>query len=135
MMGVWPFHTFQKTRFYAFLKYTIYKYMIFMLECRTWKMIILNINVWLVSNEHLKMEKGGIVLGLFKAFCQIHYCSVTNLYILRMHRTLFSFIGGGNRSTWRKPPTCRKLLTNYYKNVYYNILHKLIMVKICFFQW
>jgi hypothetical protein len=22
-----------------------------------------------------------------------------------------SFIGGGNRSTWRKPPTCRKTLT------------------------
>jgi hypothetical protein len=23
------------------------------------------------------------------------------------------FIGGGNRSTWRKPSTCRKLLTNF----------------------
>ena len=23
-----------------------------------------------------------------------------------------SFIGGGNRSAWRKPPTCRKSLTN-----------------------
>jgi len=24
-----------------------------------------------------------------------------------------SFIGGGNQSTVRKPPTCRKLLTNF----------------------
>jgi hypothetical protein len=24
-----------------------------------------------------------------------------------------SFIDGGNRSTWRKPPTCRKSLTNF----------------------
>jgi len=24
-----------------------------------------------------------------------------------------SFIGGGNRSTRRKPPTCRKSLTNF----------------------
>jgi hypothetical protein len=24
-----------------------------------------------------------------------------------------SFIGGGNRSTWRKPPTCRKSLSNF----------------------
>jgi len=24
-----------------------------------------------------------------------------------------SFIGGGNRSTQRKPPTCRKSLTNF----------------------
>ena len=23
------------------------------------------------------------------------------------------FVGGGNRSTWRKPPTCRKSLTNF----------------------
>ena len=29
-----------------------------------------------------------------------------------------SFIGGGNRSTWRKPQTCRKSLTNFItKNV------------------
>ena len=24
-----------------------------------------------------------------------------------------SFIGGGNQRTWRKPPTCRKSLTNF----------------------
>jgi len=24
-----------------------------------------------------------------------------------------SFIGGGNQSTWRKPSTCRKSLTNF----------------------
>ena len=24
-----------------------------------------------------------------------------------------SFIGGGNRNTWRKPPTCRKSLTSF----------------------
>jgi len=24
-----------------------------------------------------------------------------------------SFIGGGNRSTWRKPPTSRKSLNNF----------------------
>jgi len=24
-----------------------------------------------------------------------------------------SFIGEGNRSTWRKPPTCCKLLTDF----------------------
>ena len=27
---------------------------------------------------------------------------------------MVSFIGGGNRSTWRKQPTCRKSLTNYH---------------------
>jgi hypothetical protein len=29
-----------------------------------------------------------------------------------------SFIGGGNRSTWRKPPTCRKSLTNFITMLY-----------------
>jgi hypothetical protein len=28
-----------------------------------------------------------------------------------------SFIGGGNESTQRKPPTCRKVLTNLSHNV------------------
>ena len=28
-----------------------------------------------------------------------------------------SFTGGGNRSTWRKPPTCRKLMTTLSHNV------------------
>ena len=34
-----------------------------------------------------------------------------------------SFIGARNRSTWRKPPTCRKLLTNWSHNVISNTLH------------
>jgi hypothetical protein len=29
------------------------------------------------------------------------------------HIVAVSFIGGGNRSTWRKPPTCRKSLTSF----------------------
>jgi len=28
-----------------------------------------------------------------------------------------NFIGGRNRSTWRKPPTCRKSLTNFISYV------------------
>jgi hypothetical protein len=28
-----------------------------------------------------------------------------------------SFIGGGNRSTWRKPPTCHKSLTNRHEEL------------------
>jgi hypothetical protein len=28
-----------------------------------------------------------------------------------------SFIGAGDQSTWRKPPTCRKSLTNLDNNV------------------
>jgi hypothetical protein len=31
------------------------------------------------------------------------------------HIVAISFIGGGNRSTQRKPPTCRKSLTNLIK--------------------
>jgi hypothetical protein len=32
---------------------------------------------------------------------------------IRSMLNLHSFIGGGNRSTRRKPPTCRKSLTNF----------------------
>ena len=33
--------------------------------------------------------------------------------------TVVSFIGGGNRSTRRKPPTCRKSLTNKFGDFVY----------------
>jgi len=32
-----------------------------------------------------------------------------------------SFIGGGNRSIRRKPPTCRKFLTNFYHIMLYRV--------------
>jgi len=32
-----------------------------------------------------------------------------------------SFIGGGNQSTRRKPPTCRKSLTNFYHIMLYRV--------------
>jgi hypothetical protein len=32
--------------------------------------------------------------------------------IFQLYRGV-SFIGGGNWSTWRKPPTCHKSLTNF----------------------
>jgi hypothetical protein len=34
-----------------------------------------------------------------------------NTRIIKQH--IFSFIGGGNRNTQRKPPTCRRSLTNF----------------------
>jgi hypothetical protein len=33
------------------------------------------------------------------------------------------FIGGGNQSTRRKPPTCRKSLTNFITDICLNIVH------------
>jgi hypothetical protein len=35
-------------------------------------------------------------------------CNNISLYIVEV-----SFIGGGNRSTWRKPPACHKSMTNF----------------------
>ena len=40
--------------------------------------------------------------GVLRHFQQYFSCIV-----------VVSFIGGGNQSTWRKPPTCRKSLTNF----------------------
>ena len=38
--------------------------------------------------------------------------------VVRHFQQYFSFIGGGNQSTWRKPLTCRKLLKNYHIMLY-----------------
>jgi len=35
------------------------------------------------------------------------------LNIFLNYIVVVSFIGDGNRSTWRKPPICRKSLTNF----------------------
>jgi len=35
-----------------------------------------------------------------------------------------SFIGGGNRSTRRKPPTCRKLLINFISIISSTLHHE-----------
>jgi hypothetical protein len=49
----------------------------------------------------------GLVYGVLKNFQQyFSYIAVVN------------FIGGGNRRTRKKPPTCRKSLTNYHIMLY-----------------
>jgi len=50
----------------------------------------------------VKIIRGGLVYGVYRHFQQ--YFS----YIMEV-----SFIGGGNRSMRRKPPTCRKSLTKF----------------------
>ena len=57
-------------------------------------------------NTLYKSNRGdldGLYYGILRHFQQ--YFS----YIVAV-----SFIGGGNRSTWRKPPTCRESLTNFF---------------------
>jgi hypothetical protein len=47
--------------------------------------------------------------------------TVIYIYVCRICRTQFiSFIGGGNRSILRKPPTCRKSLKTLSHNVVLN---------------
>jgi hypothetical protein len=53
----------------------------------------------------MEIAKLELVYGVYRHFQQ--YFS----YIVEV-----SFIGGGNRSIWRKPPTCRKSLTNFKYN-------------------
>jgi hypothetical protein len=38
---------------------------------------------------------------------------LTPLSIIFSYIVTVSFIGGGNPRTWRKPPTCRKSMTNF----------------------
>jgi hypothetical protein len=39
--------------------------------------------------------------------------SLTPLSTMISYVVAVSFIGGGNRRTWRKPQACRKSLTNF----------------------
>jgi hypothetical protein len=46
-----------------------------------------------------------------------------------------SFIGGGKQSTWRKPPTCRKLLTNFITLCYIWSLVILLLPLLCYIEY
>ena len=52
-------------------------------------------------------------------YAQVKKLSVVRVMVFNPTSTIFqffvtvNFIGGGNRSTLRKPPTCRKSLTNF----------------------
>jgi hypothetical protein len=46
--------------------------------------------------------------------CCITHLSITHFQQYFSYIVAVSFIGGGNRSTWRKPPTCRESLTNFF---------------------
>jgi hypothetical protein len=50
-------------------------------------------------------------------------------YKLFSYIVAVSFIGVGNRSTWRRPPNCRKSLTNLSHNSYNDKMstHQVIM--------
>jgi hypothetical protein len=44
------------------------------------------------------------------------YCVQRHFQQYFSYIVAISFIGGGNESTWRKPPTCHKSLTNFILN-------------------
>jgi hypothetical protein len=64
--------------------------------------VINNINFMNIKRNSTQLFAQRAIKGLRRGFDQ--YVS----YIVGV-----SFIGGANRSTRRKPPTCRKLLTNF----------------------
>jgi hypothetical protein len=60
------------------------------------------------SGDHLEFLIGVSVMGLTARSTIFQLC-----YIVAV-----GFIGGGNRSTKRKSPTCRKSLTNFITSCY-----------------
>ena len=52
-----------------------------------------------------------VLFGWFMVF----NATFNNIFVFQLYYMVaVSFIGGGNRSTYIKPPTCRKSLTNLY---------------------
>ena len=55
-----------------------------------------------------------MVLTLVCLWCLTPLLAIFQLYIVAV-----SFVGGGNQSTRRKPPSCHKSLTNFYHIMLY----------------
>ena len=52
----------------------------------------------------------------------MHYATFNNISVISWG-SVYIYIGGGNRSTRRKPPTCRKSLTTLSHNVISRTIH------------
>ena len=71
------------------------------------------------TQEYLKKNEKKLAQSFNFTFHCIDDVFLLNNSVLRHSQQNFSFIvavsfiGGGNRSTRRKPPTCRKSLTNF----------------------
>ena len=89
-------------------------------------------NTLLLVCQQLVAILGLLYSGLYNSSCRIHFFMeqkivfyTKNLIFIMMVRVMVfnatyfryfmavSFIGGGNRSTLRKPPTCHKSLTDF----------------------
>jgi len=58
-----------------------------------------------ISAKHIRV---ATTLWVWVILYNVTFFSQNFSYIMTV-----SFIGGGNQSTWRKPLTCRKSLTNF----------------------
>ena len=64
-------------------------------------------HTWLTNDTRkLIRKKNMVIVVVFNAT----FNTISSIYHDMVE---VSFIGGGNRSTWRKPPTYRKSLTNF----------------------
>ena len=81
--------------------YIVFHWWQYCISCQVW------FKYWrFVSNRFWRLF--GFKVGLGLAYGVLRHFQQYFSYIVAV-----SFIGGGNRCTWRKPPTCHKSLTNF----------------------
>jgi len=66
---------------------------------------------------------------------ELVYCAEGHFQQYLSYMVAASFIGGGNQSTWRKPPTCRELLTNFITLRYIRSLVILSLPLLCYIEY
>jgi DeoR/GlpR family transcriptional regulator of sugar metabolism len=79
----------------------------------------MNMAISSVLSNAIKLRVIARILSIINEYCP-RQCLLVSLFggVYRQFQQYFSyivavsFIGGGNRMTRRKPPTCRKSLTN-----------------------
>ena len=79
--------------------------------------VLLSMNCFCVIVQGLFCVVVGMSKDCFRVFAQglfwLVYGVQRHFQQYFSYIVPFSFIGGGNRSTWRKQPTCHKSLTNF----------------------
>ena len=68
------------------------------------------------SKPNVSSFKDEWTSGCTSKMCRLVYRVLRNFkqYVSYTVAVIYSFIGGGNQNTRRKPPICRKSLTNFF---------------------
>jgi hypothetical protein len=75
---------------------------------------------YIVVRSYLSLGPAFMYVKVLDGGCGL-WCLKPLSTIFQLYIVVVNFVGGGNWSAWRKPPSCCKSLTNFYHIMLYQV--------------